>query len=181
VKSVTLSFWELGGRRDENEPARFVSGMTIHPRFQLREVPAMGSTTAPLKQRRTSETKAAIAAVAAAMVTAAIALAATSSAQAITCVANTAWTSTTVAQSAKFTIAQNSQCLDLNAAYTYTNGDYVRGWYRDSGGTWHAGSRGFVYVDRSDTEWIVLLTNVVNGTVVRGEGWRYSQYVRYVT
>jgi hypothetical protein len=66
---------------------------------------------------------------------AAIASFAPSSAQAITCIANTAWTSTTAANSQLFAIAQNSDCNDLNAAYTYTYNDYLRGWYRDSRGT----------------------------------------------
>jgi len=70
---------------------------------------------------------------------------------------------------------------DLNAAYTFSNNDYIRGWYRDGGGTWHAGSAGYVFVDTSDNGWIVLLTSVANGTPVRGQGLNYAQYVRYVT
>jgi hypothetical protein len=122
-----------------------------------------------------------IAALVVASLAAVVALTTASSAQAITCIANTAWTSTVASSSTNFAIAQNSQCQDLNAAYTYTYNDYVRGWYRTSGGTWHAGSRGFVYVDTSDNGWIVLLTSVINGTVVRGQGLNRSQYVRYVT
>jgi hypothetical protein len=103
------------------------------------------------------------------------------SAGAITCIANTAWTAITASNSDVFAIAGNSDCADLNAAYTYTYNDYIRGWYRDSGGTWHAGSRGYVFVDTSDNGWIVLLTSVLNGTPVRGQGLNHAQYVRYVT
>jgi hypothetical protein len=122
-----------------------------------------------------------VAAVASTVAAAIVALSAAPRAGAITCITQAAWTAINPANSDKFAIAQNSQCQDMNAAYTYTYNDYIRGWYRDSGGTWHAGSRGFVYVDKSDNGWIVLLTSVVNGTPVRGEGLNHAQYVQYVT
>jgi hypothetical protein len=109
------------------------------------------------------------------------ALAVPSQAKAITCIAQNAFTAINASNSSKFAIAQNSQCQDMNAAYNFDNNDYIRGWYRDDGGTWHAGSRGFVWVTTCDCGWIVLLSNVLNGTVVRGQGLNYSQDVEYVT
>jgi hypothetical protein len=137
----------------------------------------VGVTTAPLGKGRTR--KAALAALAAAVAAAAIVLAAAPLAQA--CVRNTAWTSINLPSSERFRISSSSPCSDLNAAYTYTYNDYVRGWYYDSGGTLHVGSRGFVYVDRSDNGLVVLLSNVINGTLVFGEGLSHSQNVRYAT
>jgi hypothetical protein len=137
----------------------------------------VGVTSAPLGKGRTG--KAALAALAA-VVAAAIALAVTPSAQAA-CVRNTAWTSINLPSSERFRISSTSPCSDLNAAYTYTYNDYVRGWYYDSGGGLHVGSRGFVYVDRSDNGLVVLLSDVINGTRVFGEGLSHSQYVRYAT
>ena len=69
----------------------------------------------------------------------------------------------------------------MNAAYTYTYNDYIKGWYRDGGGTWHGGSRGFVPVTTCNCGWIVLLSSVANGTPVRGQGLNHAQYVQYVT
>jgi len=137
----------------------------------------VGVTSAPLGKGRTG--KAALAALVA-VVAAAIALAVTPSAQAA-CVRNTAWTSINLPSSERFRISSTSPCSDLNAAYTFTYNDHVRGWYYDSGGTLHVGSRGFVYVDTSDNGLVVLLSNVVNGTRVFGEGLSHSQYVRYAT
>jgi hypothetical protein len=136
----------------------------------------VGITTAPLGKGRTGI--AALAALAAAVVAAAIVLAAAPSAQAA-CVRNTAWTDINLPASDRFRISSTSPCSDLNAAYTFTYNDYVRGWYYDSGGGLHVGSRGFVYVDKSDNGLVVLLSDVLNGTRVFGEGLSHSQYVRY--
>ena len=104
-----------------------------------------------------------------------------SQAKAITCITQAAWTAISAANSDKFAIAQNSDCADMNAAYNYSHNDYIEGQYRDNGGTWHSASRGFVYVTTCDCGWLVLLSNVANGTVVRGRGLNYAQYVQYVT
>jgi hypothetical protein len=109
------------------------------------------------------------------------ALAVPSQAKAITCIAQGEWTAIDASNSTKFAIAQNSQCQDMNAAYNYSHNDYIRGWYRDNSGTWHAGSRGYVWVTTCDCGWLVLLSDVANGTVVRGQGLNYAQYVEYVT
>jgi hypothetical protein len=139
----------------------------------------VGVTTATRSAR--PSWKLAAAAIAAVVAAAAVALSAAPPANAITCIANTAWTAVNAANSDVFAIAGNSQCADLNAAYTFSVNDYVRGWYRDGGGTWHAGSRGYVFVDTTDDSWIVLLTSVANGTPVRGQGLNNAQNVRYVT
>lgn len=115
------------------------------------------------------------------MVAAIAALAVPSQAKAITCITQEAWTAISAANSDKFAIAQNSDCADMNAAYNHSHDDYIEGQYRDNGGTWHSGSRGFVYVTTCDCGWLVLLSNVANGTVVRGRGLNYNQYVQYVT
>lgn len=146
----------------------------------------MNTTSAQPENPRTLQQpfhwrKALIAAFGAMLLAATVALTTAPSAQGITCIANTAWTSTTASNSTNFAIAHNSQCQDLNAAYVYSTADYIRGWYRTSNGVWHSGSRGYVWVDRSDNGWIVLLTSVVNGTLVRGQAANYSQNVRYVT
>lgn len=122
-----------------------------------------------------------VAAVASTVAAASVALSAAPRADAITCITQAAWTAINASNSDVFAVAQNSDCHDLNAAYTYTYNDYIRGWYRDGGGTWHYGTRGYVYVDKSDNGWIVLLSSVVNGTPVRGQGLNHAQWVQYVT
>jgi len=100
-------------------------------------------------------------------------------ANAVTCVGLTAYTSYYPSQSGTFQKAYNSGCVDMNAAYTYSVNDSIRGWYLSSG-SWRAGTRGFVPVTTADSGWKVLVSNVRNGTTLRGEGLRYSQNVRYV-
>jgi hypothetical protein len=102
------------------------------------------------------------------------------SAHAAACVSGTAWTSYDPSSSDSFPTPTDSACNDFNAAYTFSIKDGVRGWYYSNSSGWQAGSRGFVTVTTVDSGWLVLLTSVVNGTRVRGEGQRYSQYVRYV-
>ena len=141
----------------------------------------VGVTTAPHRAQLSRTWKLAAAVIAATVAAAAVALSTAPSANAITCITQAAWTAINASNSDVFAIAGNSQCVDMNAAYTYTYNDYIRGWYRDGGGTWHYGTRGYVYVDKSDNGWIVLLTSVANGTPVRGQGLNHAQYVQYVT
>jgi hypothetical protein len=122
-----------------------------------------------------------VAALASTVAAASVGLSAAPRANAITCIGQAAWTAINASNSDVFAIAQNSQCQDMNAAYTYTYNDYIRGWYRDGGGTWHYGTRGYVYVTTCNCGWIVLLSSVVNGTPVRGQGLNHAQYVQYVT
>lgn len=108
------------------------------------------------------------------------ALAVPSQAKALTCIAQGEYTAINPANSTNFAIAQNSQCTDMYAAYNYNHDDYIQGWYHDSGG-WHHGSRQYVWVTTCDCGWNVLLSDVVNGTEVRGNGLNYAQDVEYVT
>jgi hypothetical protein len=108
-----------------------------------------------------------------------LAVFAASAADAATCLALTRWTSTSHPASASFTTSPNSDCTDVYAAYTYDNNDYVRGLYKD-GGSWVVGQRGWQLVTTSNDGWDTLLTSVLNGTEVKGQGFNYSQYVRYV-
>jgi hypothetical protein len=89
------------------------------------------------------------------------------------------WTATAPGSSAVWDLDGASACQDLNAAYTYSHNDKVKGWYKQSG-TWREGTRGFVAVTTSDSGWKVLLSDVQNGATVRGETYTYNQYVRYV-
>jgi hypothetical protein len=140
----------------------------------------IGFRTAP-RSRRRSRLWLVVAAVASTVAASSLALSAAPRANAVTCIGQAAWTAINASNSDVFAIASNSQCADMNAAYTYTYNDYIRGWYRDGGGTWHYGTRGYVYVTTCNCGWIVLLSSVANGTPVRGQGLNHAQYVQYVT
>lgn len=98
------------------------------------------------------------------------------------CIAQDAWTSTNVGASGQFVIAGAAQstCNDLNAAKTWTANDYVRGQYRNGAGNWIFSTVGWKFVDTVDDSWIVVISNVGNGTTVRGQTANRSQNVRYV-
>jgi hypothetical protein len=115
-----------------------------------------------------------------ALIAAFVAMASPPQAKAITCIRNTAYTGVDPGNSDRFYIANNSQCADLNAAYTVKQGDYIRGKWYGSGG-WHDATRGYQWVQHTDTNWNVLLTSVANGTMVLGQAYKYGQNVVYVT
>ncbi len=113
------------------------------------------------------------------LVTASLTVMAAPPADAVTCIATTKWTDTSPPSSETFTIPSNSDCNDMNAAYNYDHNDYIKGWYK-SGSTWYEGSQGWVWMTTADDGWEELILSVLNGTTVRGEGYAYDQYVRYV-
>lgn len=87
------------------------------------------------------------------------------------CWATTHWTSTSPPNSASFTISSNSTCNDLQAAYTFSVSDYVKGWYLSSG-TWRAGTAGYVWVSTADNGWDVLLTSIATAPPCGGKDTR---------
>lgn len=95
------------------------------------------------------------------------------------CLTAPRWTATAPTSSSVWNLDGASACKDLNAAYTHSINDKVKGWYKQSG-TWRGGTRGFVTVTTSDSGWKVLLSAVQNGTTVRGETYSYNQWVQYV-
>ena len=95
------------------------------------------------------------------------------------CWATTRWTSTNPTLSTDWEIRSDSTCDDLFAAYTFDHNDYVRGWYLN-GSTWTAGTAGWEWVTTANDGWETLISSILNGTTVRGEGSQHSQYVRYV-
>lgn len=102
------------------------------------------------------------------------------SAHAATCFSTTMWTAYNPSNSDVMSTPYNGDCNDLNAAYTFTRTDAIRGWYYSSSNGWQYGSRGFVTVDTIDNNWLVLVSSLYNGTNTRGEGARYSQNVKFV-
>lgn len=98
-----------------------------------------------------------------------------------TCLTISRWTSNSVrgSWSRSWRISSKSDCDNLYAAYAHRYRDRVRGWYRQSG-TWQPGTRGFVYVPKTDNNWRILLSAIKNGSTVRGQTWNYNQRIQYV-
>ncbi|MFT4215890.1 MAG: hypothetical protein QM619_01715 [Micropruina sp.] len=98
------------------------------------------------------------------------------------CHYTTAYTDTSPSWSETFKIGNGNTCQDLNAKYTLVVTDKIRGWYKQDG-TWKKGTRGFERVP-SSSEYTggqtVLLSDVQDGVTVRGEGYEWSQDVRYM-
>lgn len=99
--------------------------------------------------------------------------------QAVTCMTEAAWTAKTVSSSKLMTIPSQSDCRDLNASSARTRSDYVKGWYK-SGSTWRGGTKGYVYVPKTENGWKVLLTDVANGAYVKGTALNLAQQVQYI-
>ena len=78
-----------------------------------------------------------------------------------------------------WTLDEKSACTDLFAAYARSYADKVKGWYKQSG-DWKGGSRGFVSVPKTDTDWKTLLSDIKNGSTVRGQTKSHNQLIQYV-
>lgn len=96
------------------------------------------------------------------------------------CLTAAYWTSTSPSSSAVFRNVGTSDCGNLYAAGAKTASDYVKGWYQTSDGVWHSGSAGWVYVPTGNQGWKTLLSNLINGSTVKGETYYRSQYIQYV-
>lgn len=71
--------------------------------------------------------------------------------------------------------ASGTTCRDLNLVNaddsTSPYGDYYAGFYRNSAGTWFIGSRGYLWASDGAVDWLVLLSDVRNGTPMSVGSW----------